>query len=421
MTDKSNVSTLRASPAQRVSPAPVRRDPVPIPRPTLPGEPSPPAQKAPPRKKKRLGVLLRRFVLSKLRLHLIVTLPTLVVAIYYVFIASDLYSAESKFIIRGRQQLSMSSPLTQMLNMTGLTRAYDETFTVSDFVVSRDAMEAMNKELDLRVAFNRPEVDFLSTLWWGDSNEDLLTYYRDKVKVLFDSTSNISTLTTFAFTPDEARKMNEILLRLSETIVNRLNERAQRDSVELAQQEVDLAEERVRQARIEMTKFRKEEGTLDPAKGSLIIIEIIARLEAELATTRAQISEVEALSQKDNPRLLGLNNRVQALQSQIEKERARLTGSSNDAYADQIERYEGLLIDTEFSNKRLIAAIQSLEVARVEALRQNLYLVRIVEPVAADDALYPKRILNTVTVFAILLLIYWLSTLIWAAAREHKN
>jgi capsule polysaccharide export protein KpsE/RkpR len=60
-------------------------------------------------------------------------------------------------------------------------------------------------------------------------------------------------------------------------------------------------------------------------------------------------------------------------------------------------------------------------VARVEALRQNLYLVRIVEPVAADDALYPKRILNTVTVFAILLLIYWLSTLIWAAAREHKN
>ena len=130
--------------------------------------------------------------------------------------------------------------------------------------------------------------------------------------------------------------------------------------------------------------------------------------------------EIEALSQKDNPRLLGLNNRLQALESQSEKERARLTGGNNDVYADQIERYEGLVIDSEFSNTRLIAAIQSLEIARVEAERQNLYLVHIVEPTAADDALYPRRILNTVTVFSVLFLLYWLSTLIWAAAKEHK-
>ncbi|MGE3831123.1 MAG: capsule biosynthesis protein, partial [Parvibaculaceae bacterium] len=387
--------------------------------PAIPVEPAPaPVQKAP---KKKRAAFLRRLLFADARLHLMVTLPTLLVASYYAFIASDLYSAESKFIIRGRQQLSMSSPLTQMLNMTGLTRAYDETFTVSDFVVSRDAMEDMNKELDLRQAFNRPDVDFLSSLWWGNSNEDLLTYYRNKVKVVFDSNTNISTLTTFAFTPEDAERMNLILLRLSETIVNRLNERAQRDSVKLAQDEVELAEERVKQARIAMTKFRKKEGTLDPAKGSMIVTEIIAKLEADLATTKAQITEVEALSQENNPRLLGLNNRVQALESQIEKERARLTGDNNDVYADQIERYEGLVIDNEFSNKRLVAATQSLELARVEAQRQNLYLVRIVEPAAPDDALYPKRILNTVTVFAVLLLLYWLSTLIWAAAKEHKN
>ena len=378
----------------------------------------PPVQKAP---RKKPFAFLRRLVFSKPRLHLMVTLPTLIVASYYAFIASDLYSAESKFIIRGRQQLSMSSPLTQMLNMTGLTRAYDETFTVSDFVVSRDAMEEMNKDLDLRSIFNRPDVDFLSSLWWGDSNEDLLTYYRWKVKVVFDSTTNISTLTTFAFTPEDAEKMNLILLDLSESVVNKLNERAHRDSVELAQKELDVAEERVKQARIAMTKFRKQEGTLDPARGSLIITEIIAKLEAELATTRAQISEVEALSQKDNPRLLGLNNRVKALESQIQKEHARLTGDNNDVYADQIERYEGLVIENEFSNKRLVAATQSLELARLEAQRQNLYLVRVIEPSAPDDALHPKRILNTLTVFAVLCLIYWLSTLIWAAAREHKN
>lgn len=416
MTDKSNVSALRANPA------PTRRDPVAIPRPTIPVEPAPmappPVQKAP---RKKPFAFLRRLVFSKPRLHLMVTLPTLIVASYYAFIASDLYSAESKFIIRGRQQLSMSSPLTQMLNMTGLTRAYDETFTVSDFVVSRDAMEEMNKDLDLRSIFNRPDVDFLSSLWWGDSNEDLLTYYRWKVKVVFDSTTNISTLTTFAFTPEDAEKMNLILLDLSESVVNKLNERAHRDSVELAQKELDVAEERVKQARIAMTKFRKQEGTLDPARGSLIITEIIAKLEAELATTRAQISEVEALSQKDNPRLLGLNNRVKALESQIQKEHARLTGDNNDVYADQIERYEGLVIENEFSNKRLVAATQSLELARLEAQRQNLYLVRVIEPSAPDDALHPKRILNTLTVFAVLCLIYWLSTLIWAAAREHKN
>jgi capsular polysaccharide transport system permease protein len=278
----------------------------------------------------------------------------------------------------------------------------------------------MNGELNLRRAFNRPQVDFFSRLWWGNSKEDLLAYYRNKVSIVFDGATNISTLTTFAFSPADARRMNEILLRLSESIINKLNERANQDAIDLAREEVNRAEDRVREERLAMTRFRKGEGSIDPEKESLVVVQIIDQLETELATTRAQIAEIEALSQKDNPRLLGLNNRVQALESQIGKERARLTGSSSDAYADQIERYEALKTDDQFASARLVAAIESLELARVGAMRQNLYLIRVVEPKLADHAIYPKRIQNTAIALAVLFVLYWLSTLIWVPGVKHK-
>jgi capsular polysaccharide transport system permease protein len=62
-----------------------------------------------------------------------------------------------------------------------------------------------------------------------------------------------------------------------------------------------------------------------------------------------------------------------------------------------------------------------LETARVEALRKQLYLDRVVEPNAADLSRYPRRFLSIITVFGTAFLLYAIIWLVVANAREHAS
>jgi capsular polysaccharide transport system permease protein len=63
--------------------------------------------------------------------------------------------------------------------------------------------------------------------------------------------------------------------------------------------------------------------------------------------------------------------------------------------------------------------LSSLERARLEADRQQRYVTAFVRPTLPQEALYPKRILASVTVFAISLVLWALGVLIVYAIRDH--
>ena len=71
------------------------------------------------------------------------------------------------------------------------------------------------------------------------------------------------------------------------------------------------------------------------------------------------------------------------------------------------------------SEKALASAFTSLEAARIEAQRQQLYLETIAQPNLADYPLYPKRIVSFGMVLASCLLVYGIAWLLVASAREH--
>ena len=67
-----------------------------------------------------------------------------------------------------------------------------------------------------------------------------------------------------------------------------------------------------------------------------------------------------------------------------------------------------------------VEIVTSLEAARIEAQRQQLYLEAVAQPNLADYPLYPKRIVSFITVFATCLLAYGLAWLLVANVREHS-
>ncbi len=361
----------------------------------------------------------RRRLFPRLGFLLFVVLPVLATGIYYEGFAADQYISEAKFVVRSSNRQSTTG-LGSFLTNVGISRAQDDTYPVNDFIVSRDAVKLLLEKQDLRAIMGRPEADILTrypNFYGNDTFESLYKRYKDFVAVNLDTSSGISTLTVRAFRAGDAQKVAVALLGDAEGLVNRMNDRARHDAVTVAQSEVERAEKRVSDVQAALTQFRLKQNTLDPSKAGSGLLDLIGRLSQESASSKAQLSELLRTSPQ-SPQLPGLRNRIGALDRQIAEEQRKIVGGDS-SIASSIGDYERLLLSREFADKSLSSSIGSLETARVEAQRQQLYLERVVQPNLADDSLYPRRIVSIATVLLAALLIYGIGWLLLAGVREH--
>ena len=67
----------------------------------------------------------------------------------------------------------------------------------------------------------------------------------------------------------------------------------------------------------------------------------------------------------------------------------------------------------------LASSMSTLELARSEAQRKQLYLERIVQPNKPDSATEPRRIRNIFVTLAVSLIIWGIISLLVAGIREH--
>lgn len=350
---------------------------------------------------------------------LTVVLPSLIAIVYYGFIAADVYISESRFVVRSPERQT-ASPLGMLLKGTGFTRSQDDSYTVQDFILSRDAMRALDEKLNLRSAFGKGDLfSRFPGLDWDDSFENMHRYYQKMVGVQLDPVSSIATVTVRAFSAEEAHKINQYLIEISEALVNQLNERGRQDMIRFAANEVAEAEKKARDAALALARYRNEKGVIDPEKQSTIPLQQIAKLQDELIATKAQLAQLQMLT-RDNPQIPVLKQRIQMLESEIELESARVAGSGR-SLASKAAEFQRLALDKEFADKQLASALVSLEQARNEARRQQLYLERIAQPNLPDAAMEPRRLRNILAVFVLGLIAWGVLSMLIAGIREHQD
>ncbi len=361
-----------------------------------------------------------RLTPAKLMFLLVVILPTALASIYFGFIASDRFVAESSFVVRSAKQ-PLGGGLGSLLQMTGIARSQDDAYSVQEYIQSRDAVAALSQRISLREIFGRPGADFIARFpspISGDTDEELFLYYKGMVEAIHVASTGITTLRVQTFRAEDALVVNQTLLTLGEELVNRMNERIRTDAVRFAESEVVRAQQRLVDTQIKITEFRNRELMLDPSKSSLIVAELIGRLSAELAVVAAQLRELEVAS-ANSPQIPSLQRRAAALEGQIALERSRVSNSS-DGLASKIAEFERFNLERDFAVKALASAVASLELARNEARRQQLYLERVVEPHAADFAMEPRRWRSVLIVFVASSLLFFVGWLFAVGAKEHQ-
>jgi len=352
--------------------------------------------------------------------NLIVVLPTLLATIYFLLIASDLYISESRFVIRQPEKKTLTS-LGQFLQSAGMTSSQSETYTIRDYMLSRDALRILEDNLKLSKLYSSSNIDFLNRfnlLGQEDSFDEFFKYYGDMITIDLDTASSICILKVRAFTAKLAQEINEALLFLGEGLVNELNDRARQDLIHFAIQEAEAAEAAAKASAMALSGYRNRQTLFDPAQQSNMQLQQVGKLQADLIDVRGQLAQLRTFV-SESPYIKALEKRASELKKEINAEMSKVTGGSGSITQKLIE-FERLSLEREFTEKRLASALASLQEARNQAQRQQLYLEKIVTPNLPDKAMYPRRVRDILIVFVVCLLIYSIVRLLKAGVEEHK-
>ena len=362
----------------------------------------------------RLGRLDPLFIVTFL-------IPVIGAALYFGLIASDVYISESRFVVRSPEKQSTSG-LGFLLKGAGFSSAGEEVFAVKDYAMSRDALRALNKDNAIVRIYSNPLIDPINRfggMFSNDSFESLFKYYKTKVDVEHDSATSITLLTVRAYAAEDAFRINERLLEQSEALVNRLNARGREDLIRFAKVEVAEAERKATAAALALSAYRNKEGVVDPERQATVQLQLVSKLQDELITTKTQLVQLRAFT-PDNPQIQVLQSRVSGLTKEIDVEIGKVAGNRG-SLAGAAARYQRLQLESQFADRQLGSAMASLEEARNEARRKQIYVERIVQPNLPDKAMEPRRWRGFLATVVLGLVAWGILTMLLAGMREHKD
>ena len=353
---------------------------------------------------------------------LTVILPTTIAAVYYGLIASNVYTSTSSFLIYSPESPQVTG-LNALLQNTGLGGSSAGASSVQDYVRSRAALAQLQKSLHIQKVYSSPKIDIFNRfggfLWRPTSQEELYKYYKNMVDDNIDSSSGISSLSVHAYTPRDAKDINQKLLELSQRLINQLNEQANSTTVDFYQRKVKQAEARALNAESALSRYRNQSGVFTPGPQVALQSQLISKLQDNLLSTQLRLRQMETATPR-NPQIAFLKRTTATLRREIFTQESRITGSE-DSLASKSVQYERLALSKAFADRELSSALASLQQAEVQAQKQQLFLESISPPSQPDASLTPKRARNTAAVFLLGFITWGILSILIAGVREHHD
>ena len=123
---------------------------------------------------------------------------------------------------------------------------------------------------------------------------------------------------------------------------------------------------------------------------------LLVTLQQQLADALIDSDLLRDTTRQNDPRVAQANRRIEVIRARIASERRNLglgdEGEGEEAFANLVGEYEGLIVDREFAESAYTAALAAHDAALAEVRKQSRYLAAHVQPTLAQRAEYPERI-----------------------------
>ena len=363
----------------------------------------------------------RKMLLLWARLTIFVGLPTLIAAFYYAVLATPMYATRSEFVIQ-QAESPAASGLGGLFSGTQFATSQD-SIAVQGYLQSRDAMLRLDQAVGFRRHFADPSVDALQRLEDANSIEAAYKIYKKNVLISYDQTEGIIKLEVSAPSPDLSAAWSRELIKYAEEQVNHLSERLRTDQMSGARDSYDDAEAKLLASQRRVLELQEANKVLSSEVEITLLSSQITTLETQLTQERLALAQMLSNPNPNRARVEPVQRRIGTLEDEIANLRARLTedGAGGRSLAKVQSELLVAQADVQTRQMLLTQAAQQLEIARIEANRQQRYLSLAVAPVAPDVASYPRAFENTTVALLIFAGIYLMIALTASILREQVS
>ncbi len=355
---------------------------------------------------------------------LIVVLPVLTVAWFLMTEASARYTAEFRVAVR-----SLDAPppvgVEGFLGVAGLgSPVSNESHAVVQFLESRAIIDGIENTHvgGFDGIFAKPDIDRLSNISPQAPVEARLKHWKRFVDVRFETSSGTVIVEATTFSPEDTLALGAFLLNESEQFVNELSQLARSGAVSFAQQEYEIAEDRMMQARMALNAFQETERTLDPMGQAESSQSLLAELEQTLLEQKLRLSAQQRELADDSflvQRTLRRIDDLEAAIADIKNSATSSVGAEERPLTQLVQEFSRLSSEAEFAELSYLSALSSLETARMEADRHKLYLATIVKPGLPEQASFPKPLTGILVALCLALAAWGIGVIGVVTVREH--
>lgn len=371
-------------------------------------------------------------LISKRPFVFFVLMPLFIFAFYQVFIASPRFVSQSKLIVKEPDAAATMDASFALLSGFGVSTGSSDTELVKAYINSNDMLEYLEAHLSISSHFKNSDIDFISRLSSNASQEKFLSFYNRLVSVEIDEKSQVIIVLAQAFSPGFSNKLNQAIVSRAEWFINEIGHRLADEQLAFIQKEHEVIDNKLRDAKSKLLGFQRRHNLLDPEAEGLALQQITYRLEAEVASKRAQVGALRSSMSDDAPLVIQTLTELNSLEKQLASERARLTqqeAQEGELPADErnmsvsmiLAKFSEHKIDMELALNAYTSSQVSLEKSRIEAYRQLKYLVTVEKPTLPEEAKYPEVWYNVTLFFVVSIMLFGIARIVIATVIELRH
>lgn len=352
----------------------------------------------------------------------IFVLPTLASAIYLFAIADDQYHSTVGFSIQKKDETSPVELLGGITSLAG--SATSDADILYEYIRSQEMVETVDERLDLRKIYSKPEFDPVFAFSSDKMIEDLIDYWQRVVRLNYDTATGLMELEVLAFTPEDATAVTQAIFEESSRLINEISDVAREDITRYADEELEIAVERLKVARQAVTEFRSRTQIVDPSADIQGQMGLLNTLQAQLAEALIDMDILADNTRTGDSRLDQAKTRIDVIRARIAEERNKLgvsdTSGREGSYATLVSEYERLIVDREFAEASYTAALAGYDAALSDARQQNRYLAAYIKPTKAQSSQYPRRYAIVALIGLFSFLMWSISALVYYSIRDRR-
>lgn len=305
-------------------------------------------------------------------------------ALYAFNIGRSRYSSVSEFYVQ--QPVPVNSAATsifgsgvsvpQMMNSL-LDGQYLKVFLASPDI--KNKLYPKPEQLEKIYAPENP--DIFSGLQPDSTADTQLSFYRRQISIEPQPMTGSVIIRTFGFQPEQALKLNEMLLSQSQKFVNEVNQSISADQKIFAEKELQIAEKNLDEAKQKLQAFQDRYGQLSPEVEQQTTSSFIAQLESNLVDLKVELATLKRrYLDQSSPEVAYVADQVQELERQIQEERRKAVGPNGRDLNKLTSQSAALESDVQFASKSLDAARIAVDNSRRESQRQLKFIVMLSKP-----------------------------------------